>query len=177
MFESCIFLPSWQCVQMMSGLLSFGIGIIFAVTQELETSLSTLFRVFYLNGLIVSSLSHSVTNIISMVGDLLRSSLLQSIFAGVLSVLLSKYPQLLQVSVTLFFVKRIKWHKKNMTKVCERRKESPCLLVQWQNMWFWWWFILTIYIQFFFPRYKFFSDLKNSFFSNRRPWNGMRTWV
>lgn len=43
-----------QSLQMMSGLLSVGVGILFAVTQEMSESLLTLCRLSQLNGAIVS---------------------------------------------------------------------------------------------------------------------------
>ncbi|XP_067367355.1 uncharacterized protein si:ch211-269k10.4 isoform X2 [Channa argus] len=58
---------------MVSGLLSVGVGILFAVSQEMYTSLCTLFRVSHLTGTLF-------------------------ILAGVVSNLLFKYPQLLPVS-------------------------------------------------------------------------------
>ncbi|XP_042345664.1 uncharacterized protein si:ch211-269k10.4 [Plectropomus leopardus] len=61
-------------LQMVSGLLSVGVGIIFAVTQEMQESLFTLFRVSLLSGALY-------------------------IIAGVVSNLLFKYPGLLPVSL------------------------------------------------------------------------------
>ncbi|KAM7383577.1 hypothetical protein PAMP_003216 [Pampus punctatissimus] len=61
---------------MVSGLLSFGLGILFAATQDMKQSLFTLFRISQLTGVLF-------------------------IFAGVLSNLLSKYPALLPVSLNI----------------------------------------------------------------------------
>lgn len=63
-------------LQMVSGLLSVGVGIIFASTQEINDSLFTMFRVSHLTGLLF-------------------------IIAGFLSNLLFKYPALLSVSLTV----------------------------------------------------------------------------
>ncbi|XP_044063350.1 uncharacterized protein si:ch211-269k10.4 [Siniperca chuatsi] len=60
-------------LQMVSGLFSVGVGVIFAVTQKMEDSLFTLFRVSQLTGALF-------------------------IIAGVVSNLLFKYPVLLTVS-------------------------------------------------------------------------------
>ncbi|XP_035020225.1 uncharacterized protein si:ch211-269k10.4 [Hippoglossus stenolepis] len=60
-------------LQMVSGFLSVGVGIFFAVTQEMHQSLFTLFRLSHLTGVIF-------------------------IFAGVVSNLLFKYPGLLPLS-------------------------------------------------------------------------------
>ncbi|XP_041650012.1 uncharacterized protein si:ch211-269k10.4 [Cheilinus undulatus] len=61
-------------LQMMSGLLSVGVGFIFATTQDMSQSLCTLFRVSHLTGALF-------------------------IFAGVVSSLLSRFPELLQTSL------------------------------------------------------------------------------
>nr|XP_040021378.1 uncharacterized protein si:ch211-269k10.4 [Gasterosteus aculeatus aculeatus] len=63
-------------LQMMSGLLSVGVGILFAVTQEMSESLLTMCRLSQLNGAIF-------------------------IFAGMISNLLFKYSGLLPVSLTV----------------------------------------------------------------------------
>lgn len=65
-------------LQVMSGLFSVGVGIIFAATQEIEQSLFTLFRVSHLTGTLF-------------------------IGAGVVSNLLFKYPMLLPVSLIVNF--------------------------------------------------------------------------
>ncbi|XP_063735786.1 uncharacterized protein si:ch211-269k10.4 [Eleginops maclovinus] len=61
-------------LQMVSGLLSVGVGIIFALTQEMEGSLFNLFRVSHLTGTLF-------------------------IIAGAVSHLIFKYPELLSVSL------------------------------------------------------------------------------
>ncbi|XP_068591828.1 uncharacterized protein si:ch211-269k10.4 [Cebidichthys violaceus] len=61
-------------LQMVSGVLSVGVGILFAVTQEMQQSLFTLFRLSHLTGALF-------------------------IIAGVVSNLLFKYPELLPVSL------------------------------------------------------------------------------
>ncbi|XP_053182853.1 uncharacterized protein si:ch211-269k10.4 [Scomber japonicus] len=61
-------------MQMVSGVLSVGVGIVFAATQEMQASLFTLFRLSHLTGVLF-------------------------IFAGVVSNLLFKYPRLLPVSL------------------------------------------------------------------------------
>ncbi|KAM7420667.1 hypothetical protein PAMA_015070 [Pampus argenteus] len=61
------------CLQIVSGLFSFGLGILFAATQDMKQSLFTLFRISHLTGVLF-------------------------IVAGFLSNLLSKYPALLSVS-------------------------------------------------------------------------------
>uniref|UniRef100_UPI0037E8D158 uncharacterized protein n=1 Tax=Semicossyphus pulcher TaxID=241346 RepID=UPI0037E8D158 len=61
-------------LQMVSGLLSVGVGIVFAATQNMDESLFTLFRVSQLTGALF-------------------------IIAGVVSNLLFKYPELLAVSL------------------------------------------------------------------------------
>lgn len=56
--HSCIIkssLPSCQSLQVMTGLASFGLGVLFAVVQEMEYSLMTLFRVSHLSGILVST--------------------------------------------------------------------------------------------------------------------------
>ncbi|XP_037641061.1 uncharacterized protein si:ch211-269k10.4 [Sebastes umbrosus] len=63
-------------LQMMSGLLSVGVGILFAATQEINHSLLNLFRVSHMTGLLF-------------------------IIAGVVSNLLFKYPALLPVSLAV----------------------------------------------------------------------------
>ncbi|XP_078109228.1 uncharacterized protein LOC144519732 [Sander vitreus] len=63
-------------LQMVSGLFSVGVGIIFAATQEMKQSLFTLFRVSHLTGALF-------------------------IIAGVVSNLLFKYPVLLPVSLAV----------------------------------------------------------------------------
>lgn len=65
-------------LQVMSGLFSVGIGIIFAATQEIGKSLFTLFRVSHLTGTLF-------------------------IAAGVVTNLLFKYPMLLPVSLMINF--------------------------------------------------------------------------
>ncbi|XP_069393223.1 uncharacterized protein [Paralichthys olivaceus] len=60
-------------LQMVSGLLSVGVGIFFAVTQNMDDSLFTMFRVSHLTGVLF-------------------------ITAGIVSNLLFKYPQLLPLS-------------------------------------------------------------------------------
>ncbi|CAK6960560.1 uncharacterized protein si:ch211-269k10.4 [Scomber scombrus] len=61
-------------MQMVSGFLSVGVGIVFAATQEMGKSLFTLFRLSHLTGVLF-------------------------IVAGVVSNLLFKYPRLLHVSL------------------------------------------------------------------------------
>ncbi|KAM6936495.1 uncharacterized protein PEZ65_006589 isoform 1-T2 [Lycodopsis pacificus] len=61
-------------LQMVSGVLSVGVGILFAVTQEMQQSLFTLFRLSHLTGALF-------------------------FIAGVVSNLLFKYPELLPVSL------------------------------------------------------------------------------
>ncbi|KAK9513698.1 hypothetical protein VZT92_027211 [Zoarces viviparus] len=61
-------------LQMVSGVLSVGVGILFAVTQEMQQSLFTLFRLSHLTGTLF-------------------------FIAGVVSNLLFKYPELLPVSL------------------------------------------------------------------------------
>ncbi|XP_070690952.1 uncharacterized protein [Pempheris klunzingeri] len=61
-------------LQMVSGLLSVGVGIVFAATQDIQQSLFTLFRVSHLTGALF-------------------------IIAGIVSNLLFKYPDLLPVSL------------------------------------------------------------------------------
>ncbi|XP_035862155.1 uncharacterized protein si:ch211-269k10.4 [Sander lucioperca] len=63
-------------LQIVSGLLSVGVGILFAATQEMKQSLFTLFRVSHLTGALF-------------------------IIAGVVSNLLFKYPVLLPVSLVV----------------------------------------------------------------------------
>ncbi|XP_037310427.2 uncharacterized protein si:ch211-269k10.4 [Pungitius pungitius] len=63
-------------LQMMSGLFSVGVGILFAVTQEIHGSLLALFRLSQLTGTIF-------------------------VFAGLVSNLLFKYPRLLPVSLAV----------------------------------------------------------------------------
>ncbi|TDH11942.1 hypothetical protein EPR50_G00065560 [Perca flavescens] len=63
-------------LQIVSGLLSVGVGILFAVTQEMKHSLFTLFRVSQLTGALF-------------------------IIAGIVSNLLFKYPVLLPVSLVV----------------------------------------------------------------------------
>ncbi|CAB1427696.1 unnamed protein product [Pleuronectes platessa] len=65
-------------LQMMSGFLSVGVGIFFAVTQEMGESLFTMFRLSHLTGVIF-------------------------IFAGAVSNLLFKYPGLLPLSFGVNF--------------------------------------------------------------------------
>ncbi|XP_037533134.1 uncharacterized protein si:ch211-269k10.4 [Nematolebias whitei] len=66
-------LSSCQSLQVVSGLLSVGVGLLFAVTQNMQESLFTMFRVSHLTGGLF-------------------------IIAGLLSNLLFKYPVLLTVS-------------------------------------------------------------------------------
>ncbi|KAI4811108.1 hypothetical protein KUCAC02_014028 [Chaenocephalus aceratus] len=61
-------------LQMVSGLLSVGVGIVFAVTQEMQGSLINLFRLSHLTGALF-------------------------IIAGVVSNMIFKYPELLPVSL------------------------------------------------------------------------------
>ncbi|CAJ1062107.1 uncharacterized protein si:ch211-269k10.4 [Xyrichtys novacula] len=61
-------------VQMMSGLVSVGLGFVFALTQEMGDSLITMFRISYLTGIMF-------------------------VVAGIISNLLFKYPELLPVSL------------------------------------------------------------------------------
>lgn len=63
-------------LQMMSGVFSVGVGILFAATQEMKQSLFTLFRVSHLTGILF-------------------------IIAGVVSNLLFKYPGLLHLSLNI----------------------------------------------------------------------------
>ncbi|XP_039475671.1 uncharacterized protein si:ch211-269k10.4 isoform X1 [Oreochromis aureus] len=63
-------------LQMVSGLLSIGVGIVFAATQEIHESLFSLFRVSQLSGSLF-------------------------IIAGIVSNLLFKYPALLSVCLTV----------------------------------------------------------------------------
>ncbi|XP_041797472.1 uncharacterized protein si:ch211-269k10.4 isoform X2 [Chelmon rostratus] len=63
-------------LQVVSGLLSFGLGIVFAVTQEMKHSLFTLFRVSHVTGALF-------------------------IIAGVVSNILFKFPALLPVSLVV----------------------------------------------------------------------------
>ncbi|XP_076593997.1 uncharacterized protein LOC143325020 [Chaetodon auriga] len=63
-------------LQVVSGLLSFGLGIVFAVTQEMRQSLFTLFRLSHMTGALF-------------------------IIAGVVSNLLFKFPGLLAVSLVV----------------------------------------------------------------------------
>lgn len=77
-------------LQMVSGLLSIGVGIIFAVTQEMHQSLFTLFRVSQLSGtlFIVAGL---VSNLLFKYPALLTACLLVncgSIIVAILAVLL-----------------------------------------------------------------------------------------
>lgn len=50
---------SCQSLQIMSGLVSFALGIIFAVELQMESSFTTLFRVSHMSGLLVSSTTQS----------------------------------------------------------------------------------------------------------------------
>lgn len=93
---------------MVSGILSVGVGILFAVTQDMKGSLFTLFRVSHLTGALVRLLiqKHTVSKcymdlekFADVFNRLCVCASLQFFIAGVVSNLLFKYPTLLPVSL------------------------------------------------------------------------------
>ncbi|XP_062255563.1 uncharacterized protein si:ch211-269k10.4 isoform X1 [Platichthys flesus] len=77
-------------LQMVSGFLSVGVGIFFAVTQQMGESLFTMFRLSHMTGVICEKCAAFLSS-------------LQFIFAGAVSNLLFKYPGLLPLSFGVNF--------------------------------------------------------------------------
>nr|XP_054591715.1 uncharacterized protein si:ch211-269k10.4 isoform X1 [Nothobranchius furzeri] len=79
--------------------MSVGVGLLFAVTQDMQQSFLTLFRVSHLTGALVIFSSNHIKKMNEILSNL--CSPLQYICAGLVTNLLFKYPSLLAVSFVL----------------------------------------------------------------------------